>query len=48
MTYEEELDELINQGYSEEEAIEIIKKRQEEEEHLAFFHFQEIHDRNKG
>lgn len=48
MTYEEELDELIDQGYSEEEAIEIIRQRHEEEEHLAFFRFQEIHDRNKG
>ncbi len=48
MTYEEELDELIDQGYDEEEAIEIMRQRQEEEEHLAFFRFQEIHDRKKG
>ncbi len=47
MTYEEELDELIDQGYDEEEAIEIIRQRQEEEEHLAFLRFLEIHDRNR-
>ncbi len=47
MTYEEELDELIDQGYDEEEAIEIMRQRQEKEEHLAFLRFLEIHDRNR-
>lgn len=47
MTYEERMEELIAQGYSEEEAIEIIRQEQEEEEHLAFFRFQEIYD-HKG
>ena len=48
MTYEKELDELIEEGYSEEDALEILRERQEKEEHLAFFRSQEIHDRNKG
>ncbi len=48
MTYDERIDDLIAQGYSEEEAIEIIKQEKEEEEHLAFLRFLEIHDRNKG
>ena len=45
MNYEERIEELITQGYNEEEAIEIVKQEQEEEEHLAFFRFQEIYDR---
>ncbi len=45
MTYEERMEELIAKGCSEEEAVEIIKQEQEEEEHLAFFRFQEIYDR---
>ena len=33
--------------HSEKEASEKIREDEEEQEHLAFFRFQEIHDRNK-
>lgn len=42
MNREEMLQELIEQGYTEEEALEIIKKSEEEQEHLAFFRLQEM------
>ena len=48
MTFEEELEELIKQGYSEEEALTIIKERKEEEEHLAFFRFQQLYNEHKN
>ena len=42
MNKEEMLQDLLEQGYSEEEALEIINESEEEQEHLAFFRYQEI------
>lgn len=47
MTYEDELAELLEQGYSEEEAMEFLEHK-EEEEHFAFFVLQEIINRQRN
>ena len=36
------LQDLLDQGFTEEEAFEKIQEYEEEQEHLAFFRFQEI------
>ncbi|MBR5341728.1 MAG: hypothetical protein IK151_07370 [Erysipelotrichaceae bacterium] len=41
MDYDDLFEELINQGYSEEEALEIIEDKKEEDEHLQWFFLQE-------
>ena len=41
------LQELLEQGCTEQEAEEKIKEYEEEQEHLAFFRFQEIFNRPK-
>ena len=47
MNREEMLEELLEEGYSQEEAEEKLKQYEEEEEHLAYFRFMEIHNREK-
>ena len=42
MNEEITIKELLEKGYSEEEALEIIKEMEEEKEHLEYFRFQEI------
>ncbi|MBQ9425039.1 MAG: hypothetical protein IJU42_03745 [Erysipelotrichaceae bacterium] len=46
MNKEEMLTDLLEQGYTEEEALEKIEEYEEEQEHLAFFRFQEINRQN--
>ncbi len=41
------LQDLLEQGYTEEEALQKIQEYEEEQEHLAFFRFQEIFNRPK-
>ena len=47
MNREEMLQELLDQGYTQEEAEQKIQEYEEEQEHLAFFRFQEIFNRPK-
>ena len=48
MTRDDIFQELLQQGYTEEEeAEEKIREDEEEQEHLAFFRFQEIYNRDK-
>lgn len=42
---EEMLEELLKEGYSYEEALQKMEEYEEEEEHLAFFRFQELQER---
>ncbi len=46
MNKEEMLTDLLEQGYTEEEALEKIEEYEEEQEHLAFFRFQEMNRQN--
>ncbi len=48
MKKEEMLQDLLEQGYTEEEALQKIQEYEEEQEHLAFFIFQEIFSRPKN
>ena len=41
------LEELLEEGYSQEEAEEKLRQYEEEEEHLAYFRFMELHNREK-
>ena len=41
------LEELLEEGYSQEEAEEKLKQYEEEEEHLAYFRFMEIYNKDK-
>ena len=41
------LEELLEEGYTQEEAEEKLKQYEEEEEHLAYFRFMELHNREK-
>ena len=41
------LEELLKEGYSYEEALEKLKEYEEEEEHLAFFRFQELFEHHQ-
>ena len=45
MNKEEMLGELMEEGYSREEAEEKLRRYEEEEEHLAYLRFQELHNR---
>lgn len=45
MNKEEMLEELLEEGYSLEEAQEKLIRYEEEEEHLAYLRFQELHNR---
>lgn len=45
MNREETLEELLEQGLTEQEAHEKIEELEEEQEHLAFFRFQELFNR---
>ncbi|MBO7698519.1 MAG: hypothetical protein J6S38_05750 [Erysipelotrichaceae bacterium] len=47
MNREEMLEELLEEGYSQEEAEEKLRQYEEEEEHLAYFRFMELHNRNR-
>lgn len=47
MNREEMLEELLEEGYSQEEAEEKLRQYEEEEEHLAYFRFMEIYNREK-
>ena len=47
MNREEMLEELLEEGYSQEEAEEKLKLYEEEEEHLAYFRFMEIYNKDK-
>lgn len=46
MNKEELLEQLLEQGYSEEEALEEIEKEELEQEHLEWFIFQQIINHN--
>ena len=45
MTYEELLDKYLEEGYSKGEAEEKARQDLEEQEHLDWLHFQELHHR---
>ena len=47
MDRDEMLKELLEEGYSEQEAQEKIRQYEEEEEHLAYFRFMEIYNRKQ-
>ncbi|MBO7676120.1 MAG: hypothetical protein J6S49_01175 [Erysipelotrichaceae bacterium] len=47
MNREEMLEELLEEGYTQEEAEEKLKQYEEEEEHLAYFRFMEIYNKDK-
>ncbi len=38
---------LLSEGYTQEEAEEKVSEYEEEEEHLAFFRFMELHAHNQ-